>query len=112
MDDNTLLKVLEQLLHKIKANRRREIFKLQHAMAMGRLASSALFLWKRMLDANSVGARRQTDPRAENQLNFKLPLSEEITFASMPCFTANVIHVAEDVATLSHSLLSTMTVLQ
>ena len=26
MDDNTLLKVLEQLLHKIKANRRREMF--------------------------------------------------------------------------------------
>ena len=98
MDDNTLLKVLEQLLHKIKANRRREMIKLQHARAMGRTASSALFLWKRMLDANSVGARRQTDPRAENHLNFKLPLSEENTFASMPCFTANVIHAAEEVA--------------
>ena len=28
MDDNTLLKVLEQLLHKIKANRRREMVEL------------------------------------------------------------------------------------
>ena len=37
---------------------------------MGRTASSARFLSWRISDANPVGEKRQTDPRAENHLNF------------------------------------------
>jgi hypothetical protein len=67
MDDNTLLKVLEQLLHKIKANRRRDIIFRWGARTGGMESWWLIFCcstaWMQMLSR----VKQQTDSGAENQ---------------------------------------------
>ncbi len=68
MDDNTLLKVLEQLLHKIKVNRQREKMGCEDGWN-GVLVAD--FLLQQSLDANAVPSKatdRQwgREPRIEN----------------------------------------------
>jgi hypothetical protein len=49
-----LLKVLEQLLHKIKTNRQREMINEACGVADGMVLMAADFLLQHSLDANSV----------------------------------------------------------